>query len=165
MLHHGTIRPDPGCWTPEAVALHEGRVNLRGLYVAPEDRAAHQQMNDCRRTWASEEVVVGHFRYLSFYLSFHLYGGQRNLRHVLRGDLLNSDIPEWLKEFRENLVDDRLVDCPLRLRSDDALSSYRALISHAHQAGAPLSFLACTMTVSWLPEFLDRSPRRSPGPA
>ena len=25
-----------------------------------------------------------------------------------RGDLLNSDIPEWLHEFRENLVDDRV---------------------------------------------------------
>ena len=25
-----------------------------------------------------------------------------------RGDLLNSDIPEWLQEFRENLVDDRV---------------------------------------------------------
>ena len=24
-----------------------------------------------------------------------------------RRDLLNSDIPEWLQEFRENLVDDR----------------------------------------------------------
>ena len=23
-----------------------------------------------------------------------------------RGDLLNSDIPEWLQEFRENLVDE-----------------------------------------------------------
>ena len=23
-----------------------------------------------------------------------------------RGDLLNSDIPEWLQEFRENLLDD-----------------------------------------------------------
>ena len=25
-----------------------------------------------------------------------------------RRDLLNSDIPEWLQEFRENLVDDRV---------------------------------------------------------
>ena len=25
-----------------------------------------------------------------------------------RGDLLNSDIPQWLQEFRENLVDDRV---------------------------------------------------------
>ena len=33
----------------------------------------------------------------------------KNEDHDLeRGDLLNSDIPEWLKEFRENLVDDRV---------------------------------------------------------
>ena len=28
-----------------------------------------------------------------------------------RRDLLNSDIPEWLQEFRENLVDDRVPEC------------------------------------------------------
>ena len=38
-------------------------------------------------------------------------------------------------------------------------------ISHALQAGTPLSFLTCTMTVSQPPEFLDQSPRRCPGPA
>ena len=27
-----------------------------------------------------------------------------------RGDLLNSDIPEWLQEFRENLVDERVLE-------------------------------------------------------
>ena len=33
----------------------------------------------------------------------------KNEDHDLeRGDLLNSDIPEWLQEFRENLVDDRV---------------------------------------------------------
>ena len=25
-----------------------------------------------------------------------------------RGDLCHSDIPEWLQEFRENIVDDRV---------------------------------------------------------
>ena len=29
-------------------------------------------------------------------------------RDIERRDLLNSDIPEWLREFRENLVDDRV---------------------------------------------------------
>ena len=33
----------------------------------------------------------------------------KNEDHDLeRRDLLNSDIPEWLQEFRENLVDDRV---------------------------------------------------------
>ena len=33
----------------------------------------------------------------------------KNEDHDLeRGDLLNSDIPEWLQEFGENLVDDRV---------------------------------------------------------
>ena len=33
----------------------------------------------------------------------------KNEDHDLeRGDLLNSDIPEWLQEFRENLVDERV---------------------------------------------------------
>ena len=27
-----------------------------------------------------------------------------------RGDLYHSDIPEWLQEFRENLVDDRVLE-------------------------------------------------------
>ena len=34
---------------------------------------------------------------------------RKNEDHDLqRRDLLNSDIPEWLQEFRENLVDDRV---------------------------------------------------------
>ena len=33
----------------------------------------------------------------------------KNEDHDLeRGDLLNSDIPEWLQKFRENLVDDEI---------------------------------------------------------
>ena len=33
----------------------------------------------------------------------------KNEDHDLeRGDLLNSEIPKWLREFRENLVDDRV---------------------------------------------------------
>ena len=38
-------------------------------------------------------------------------------------DLLNSDIPEWLQEFRENLVDDRV---PER-RDSHAISSHEQI--------------------------------------
>ena len=37
-----------------------------------------------------------------------------------RGDLCHSDIPEWLQEFRENLVDDRVPE-----RRDSHASSSR----------------------------------------
>ena len=47
----------------------------------------------------------------------------KNEDHDLeRGDLLNSDIPEWLQEFRENLVDDRVPE-----RKDSHASSSHEL--------------------------------------
>ena len=46
----------------------------------------------------------------------------KNEDHDLeRGDPLNSDIPEWLQEFRENLVDDRV---PESRRDSHASSSH-----------------------------------------
>ena len=33
---------------------------------------------------------------------------RRRLSVIERGDPLCSDIPEWIQEFRENLVDDRV---------------------------------------------------------
>ena len=41
---------------------------------------------------------------------------------IERGDLLNSDIPEWLQEFRENLVDDGVRE----RRDSHASSSHEA---------------------------------------
>ena len=36
----------------------------------------------------------------------------KNENHDIElGDPLCSDIPEWLQEFRENLVDDRVLEC------------------------------------------------------
>ena len=37
-----------------------------------------------------------------------------------RGDPCHSDIPEWLQEFRENLVDDKVPEC----RDSHASSSH-----------------------------------------
>ena len=34
-----------------------------GLKVAPEDCAAHQELSDRRRTWASEKDAIGHLRW------------------------------------------------------------------------------------------------------
>ena len=41
----------------------------------------------------------------------------------VRGDRCHSDIPEWLQEFRENLVDDRVPECrDSHASSSDGLS-------------------------------------------
>ena len=59
----------------------------------------------------------------------------KNEDHDLeRGDLLNSDIPEWLQEFRENLVDDRVPErrdssrwmCVVQEKSDKTASDIQA---------------------------------------
>ena len=42
--------------------------------------------------------------------SYPVTMSSQNVERKERGDLLNSDIPEWLQEFRENLVDDTVTE-------------------------------------------------------
>ena len=59
----------------------------------------------------------------------------KNEDHDLdRGDLLNSDIPEWLKEFRENHVDDRVPEH----RDSHASSSHEPSLEPAPARSADL---------------------------
>ena len=57
----------------------------------------------------------------------------KNEDHDLeRRDLLNSDIPEWLQEFRENLVDDRVPEH----RDSHASSSHEVSLEPTPTRGA-----------------------------
>ena len=50
------------------------------------------------------------------------------------GDLLKSDIPEWLQEFRENLVDERVPEH----RDSHASSSHEPSLEHTPARSADL---------------------------
>ena len=52
-----------------------------------------------------------------------------------RGDPCHSEIPEWLREFRENLVDDRVPEH----RDSHASSSHESSLEPTHTRSADLS--------------------------
>ena len=74
---------------------------------------------------------------------------------IERGDPLCSDIPEWLQEFRENLVDDRVPEH----RDSHASSSHEPSLEPTHTRSVDLG-KHCVFLLTFLKTEIARSVRR-----